>query len=95
MARRFERLGDPLTLGAGLEQNPHRSVIGKDLRQAARALVTTADRAGTAPVLVDDPNLAIPHVEIDGTIDHGWLLLMSAVFAHGVTPSVERKLPRR
>jgi len=38
--------------------------------------------------------LAKPHVQIDGTIDHGWLLLLSAVFAHGDTPFVERKLPR-
>jgi hypothetical protein len=46
-------------------------------------------------VRVDDPNLTVSHVEIDGTIDHGWLLLLSALFPQGVnSTSVERKLPR-
>jgi hypothetical protein len=33
-------------------------------------------------------------MQIDGTIDHGWLLLLSALFPQGDTPFVERKLPR-
>src|SRR5262249_49839144 len=33
--------------------------------------------------LVDDPDLAVPHVQIDGTIDHGWLLLFECPVSAG------------
>jgi hypothetical protein len=94
VAGALERLCHPFTFGSRLEQDPHRAASlerpHQPLARRHHALIAQ-DRA----LRVDDPNQAMPHVQIDGTIDHGWLLLvLSALFLQGDTPFVERKLPR-
>src|SRR5436190_14935639 len=82
MAGGLQGLRDPLTLGAGLQQDPHRTVAAERLdqpRRGGRHALLSEDRA----VGVDNANLAIPHVQIDGTIDHGWLLLLECPVSAG------------
>jgi hypothetical protein len=64
--------------------------VGQALARRRHALIALHD-AG----LVNDPNLTLPHMKIDGTIDHGWLLLFEgSVSAEHIPRFVERKLPR-
>jgi hypothetical protein len=86
MAQAFEMLGDPLTLGAALEQNAHRRAIAEDPREVGPRRVAPTlfhDR----PVLTPDPKLTTPQMQIDGNILHGWLLLLSALFRQSDTPT--------
>ena len=90
---RLQRLRHPLTLraassrirsGAGPGTPP--SGVSRSSPRAARARPRPS--ASTRRIWL------VRAVQIDGTILHGWLLLLSALFPQGVTPFVERKLPR-
>src|SRR5574339_541447 len=80
MARSFDRLRHPLTLGAGLEQHAHPRPAAKYLRQA---LARRRDRPveDHRPVGVHDPNQRFTRMQINGTILHGWLLRFCALSA--------------
>ena len=74
VARGLERLRHPFTLGPRLQQNSHRPEPVKRRRSSLGAVTIRISRR-SMPLCINNPNLAIPHVQIDGTIDHGWLLL--------------------
>ena len=82
VARRLKRLRHPLALGAGLEHDPHRTEtverVNEPLTRRQDSLIAQ-DHAG----VVDDPNLAVPQMKIDGTIHHGWLLLCECPVSAG------------
>jgi hypothetical protein len=76
-------LGHPFALGAALEQNPHPPPRPK---HATQEITPRRDAAmpHDLPLGGHDSNLTFLAVQIDGTILHGWLLLVSALFPQGV-----------
>src|SRR5262245_12253087 len=94
-AGRLKRLRHPLTVGPTFQQNSNRSQSTKRGDEWLRAR-PHAPVPPHLPRLVDHPNPAVPQMPIDGTIDHGWLLLVKGS-AHTERDHlfVERKLPRQ
>src|SRR5687767_15333923 len=80
--RRLQRPSHPLAFGPCLEHHPHPADPRKRRPQPfpRRRHALIADHGARR---IDDPNLAIPHVQIDGTIDHGWLLLLECPVSSG------------
>jgi hypothetical protein len=74
VATRFEQLCHPLTLRAAFEQDARLGIVaeeGADSRSGRVDPVVDHDMT----VAINDSNLAPPQMEIDGTIQHSWLLL--------------------
>src|SRR6185295_18524368 len=71
----LEMLRDPLAAGATLEQDPQRRPPAENLREA-RTRGRNASLQHDRTLAVDDPDLAFLRMQIDGTILHGWLLLV-------------------
>jgi hypothetical protein len=75
VAEAFQPLRHPLAFSPAFQQHAERRSCPKDRRQPLRGR-RDACRQHDDALLIHNPNFTLSRMQIDGTILHGWLLLL-------------------